>query len=552
MIANGGTVMRESIDNNLFDSLVNRNYDWVIEMETATGKLKFLYSNDKMSDSGIDAENIRTYEELIKVFRDYYVVNYEKEAYDKYTDLENVYAMLENENCYIRTVHINVGDGVRTEYIRISRVDDERFLICLINITMFLDHDWMTDEYSRAGFISKAEEMMKDPKYSSGYSLVYTNVKGFKAINDFLGTYSGDMIIFMLRDILLRELKPDLLARLESDHFVMITKTELLTPELFERICPQTYIDGSKRLPFAIRFGIYNIKNPNRTIQHMLDRAKLAEKSIGKEHVESFAVCDDKLSTEYSTRRKLISEVDAALANKEFKTFYQPVVDAKTGEIVSAEALVRWIHPERGMVSPIQFVPAFEEEGHISKIDNFMVGNVIDFNKKRIEQGKRVVPCAVNLSRVDFYDTKLLDETILRLDERSDMGDLIKFEITESAYAVLEEDAYLFLVEMKAMGISLLLDDFGSGMSSLSTIGTFAFDVIKLDKGFISQIGVSEKAEAIIKHTIGLSHDIGAKVVAEGVETEEQLAFLREADCDMIQGYYFYKPMSEEEFEKIL
>ena len=417
---------------------------------------------------------------------------------------------------------------------------------------MFLDHDWMTDEYSRSGFIAEAEKMMKDPKYAQGYSVVYTNIKGFKAINDFLGTFSGDMIIFMLRDILHRELEPALIARLESDHFVLITRTELLTPERFERICPQTYVEGSKRLPFSIRFGVYNIKNPNRTIQHMLDRAKLAEKSISDNHSESYAICDDKLSAEYSMRRKLISEVDSALAKGEFKTYYQPVVDAKTGEIVSAEALIRWVHPERGVVSPAQFIPAFEEEGHITKIDSFMVGNVIDFNLARTKAGKKIVPCAVNLSRVDFYDTRLLDETMLRFDERNDMGDLIKFEITESAYAVLEADAYLFLVEMKSMGISLLLDDFGSGMSSLSTLESFAFDVIKLDKGFIDQIGKSEKAETIIKHTIGLSHDIGAKVVAEGVETEEQLAFLKEADCDMIQGYYFYKPMTQEEFAALI
>ncbi|MCQ2526569.1 MAG: GGDEF domain-containing phosphodiesterase [Lachnospiraceae bacterium] len=544
--------MRGSIGLDVFDSLVKRNYDWVLELDINTEKVEFLHVNKLMNDNGINSEGVKDYAELKRLLLERFLVEDEREMFAMQIKIPLMVEEIKAKGNFIRTVHIDGGEGVRSEYFRVTAIDDNRYLICLINITMFLDHDWMTDEYSRSGFIAEAEKMMKDPKYAQGYSVVYTNIKGFKAINDFLGTFSGDMIIFMLRDILHKELEPTLIARLESDHFVLITRTELLTSERFERICPQTYVEGSKRLPFSIRFGVYNIKNPNRTIQHMLDRAKLAEKSISDNHSESYAICDDKLSAEYSMRRKLISEVDSALAKGEFKTYYQPVVDAKTGEIVSAEALIRWVHPERGVVSPAQFIPAFEEEGHITKIDSFMVGNVIDFNLARTKAGKKIVPCAVNLSRVDFYDTRLLDETMLRFDERNDMGDLIKFEITESAYAVLEADAYLFLVEMKSMGISLLLDDFGSGMSSLSTLESFAFDVIKLDKGFIDQIGKSEKAEAIIKHTIGLSHDIGAKVVAEGVETEEQLAFLKEADCDMIQGYYFYKPMTQEEFAALI
>ena len=129
---------------------------------------------------------------------------------------------------------------------------------------------------------------------------------------------------------------------------------------------------------------------------------------------------------------------------------------------------------------------------------------------------------------------------------------ILELEVTESAYAVLESDAISFLHEMKKLGLSILLDDFGSGMSSLSTLESFAFDIIKLDIGFTAKIGKNAKSEAIIKNTVGLSHDIGAKVIAEGVENAEQLAFLQEAGCDMIQGYYFYKPISEEEFTTIL
>ena len=170
----------------------------------------------------------------------------------------------------------------------------------------------------------------------------------------------------------------------------------------------------------------------------------------------------------------------------------------------------------------------------------------------RIKKGENVIPCAVNLSRVDFYDTRLLEMLKYKLGRLKDVKNILKLEVTESAYAVLESDAFSFLEEMKKLGLSLLLDDFGSGMSSLSTVESFEFDTIKLDMGFIAKIGKSKKAEAIIKHTIGMSHDVGAKVVAEGVESKEQLEFLQAVECDMIQGYYFYKPMPEEEFRACL
>ena len=169
-----------------------------------------------------------------------------------------------------------------------------------------------------------------------------------------------------------------------------------------------------------------------------------------------------------------------------------------------------------------------------------------------MQNGQRVVPCAVNLSRVDFYDTKLLDMFKQQLSNQENIQNMLKLEITESAYAILESDALAFLEEMKKLRLSLQLDDFGSGMSSLSALELYDFDTIKLDMGFIRKIGKSKKAEAIIRHTIGMAHDMGAKVIAEGVEYKEQLEFLQSVGCDMIQGYYFYKPMPEEEFVKLL
>lgn len=550
-----------------FHSIVSDRYDCILEVDSESGSATCLHIGDFLLERGIIPVNIDTLEELNRLLTEKLVVPEEQQPFLEQSTLEVILDEIANKRGYARTVHLNTGDEIKAYDLRARLIagDKRRLMVSYTDISMILDHDWMTDEYSELGFIAQAEKMLKEPEYRKGYSVVYANVQGFKAVNDLLGRHSGDMVIFMTRDVLARSLHPILLARLESDHFALIVKTEYLTDDRLEEMCRQCYVEESKRLPILIRCGIFHIGGEERAdgqdnedsgdgmkIQCLLDHAKLAEKTLDPSHGSCYAVCDQKMSDDYMNRRWLVAQIDNAFAKREFQTYYQPVVDAMTGEIVSAEALIRWRHSERGMISPGQFVPVFEKEGCITKIDSFMVNSVIAFNYGRMVKNQKVVPCAVNLSRVDFYDVRLLEMLKTKLVHQINIRDMLKLEVTESAYAELESDAISFLNEMKSLGLSLMLDDFGSGMSSFSTLENFEFDVIKIDMGFISQIGKGGKAESIIKHIIGLSHDVGAKVVAEGVETREQLAFLQSVSCDMIQGYYFYKPMTEAEFAKLL
>lgn len=539
---------------NYFDATVSEYYDWVFELDYETGKIDFLHISSNFVEHGIIPVNIDSFDELNKLFTSKLVVEEEKEPFlnEIYTD--KILNEIENKGSFVRTVHIVNSEGIKAENLRISRIANNkyRFLVTLTDISMILDHDWMTDEYSRSGFISRVKKLLLEPEYHKGYSIVYANIHGFKAINDLLGTSSGDMIIFLVRDALVKELSPVLIARLESDHFAVLTKTENITDEKMNIVCNQHYTEGTKQLPVKVRCGIYNIDDTRKKITHMLDQAKLAEESLSSTHGATYAVCNEKLTQDYMNRSIFISEINNAIKNSEFIPYYQPIVDAQTGEIVSAEALIRWYHPEKGMISPGFFIPICEKEGLTTKLDSFMIDKVLSFNIDRLEKGKKVVPCAVNLSRVDFYDTKLLAMLKQKLGKLDNIHKFLKLEITESAYAFLESDALDFLKEMKKLELSLLLDDFGSGMSSLSTLENCDFDTIKLDMSFIKKIGKSSKSEAIIRHTIGMAHETGSIVVAEGIEYKEQLDFLRSVGCDMIQGYYFYKPMPEEEFAKLL
>jgi len=538
----------------IFESIAEDYYDWVLEFDAHSGKITFFHISNFFLESGIIPVNIDSFDELNRLFSQKLIVDEEKEPYLDQIQFSVILDELNNKGSYVRTIHLDTAGGIKAESLRIQQLayNENRFLITLTDISMILDHDWMTDEYSRSGFLTRVERLLKKKEYRDGCSIVYANIQGFKAVNDLLGTQSGDMVIFHERDALVQDLNPILIARLESDHFALLTKTKNITEAKMEQLCHQYYIEGTKQLPILIRCGIYNISDPSKKVPHMLDQAKLAEQSIPADHGIPYAICNEQMSQDYVNQRIFVSELDSALKKGEFLPYYQPVVDAKTGEIVSAEALIRWQHSERGMIPPGMFIPVFEKEGLTTKLDSFMVNSVLNFNINRMKNGQKMIPCAVNLSRVDFYDTKLMGMLKRKLENQEHVQDMLKLEITESAYAVLESDALAFLEEMRKLNLSFLLDDFGSGMSSLSTLELYDFDTIKLDMGFIRKIGKSKKAEAIIRHTIGMAHDMGAKVVAEGVEYKEQLEFLQAVGCDMIQGYYFYKPMPEEEFAKLL
>ena len=538
----------------IFTTNVSDYYDCVLEFDKTNSRATFYYISNFLLDYEIFPVNIDTFEDLTELFIDKLIVADEKEPCRYQFQLKFILEEIEDKGCFVRTIHLDTPNGIKAASLRVKQIEgsDTRLLACFTDITMILDRDWMTDEYSRSGFIAKAESLLKQPEYSEGYSIVYANIQGFKAVNDLLGTQSGDMVIFLEKDALSQAFSPVMIARLESDHFALLTKTENITDENMDISCHQIYSQGTKRMQILIRCGVYNIDNPTKKVAHMLDQAKLAEKSIPSDHGLPYAVCNERMSQDYVNQRVFVSELDSALEKGEFIPYYQPIVDAKTGEIVSAEALIRWKHSERGMIPPGMFIPIFEKEGLTTKLDSFMVSRVLNFNIERANKGQKVVPCAVNLSRVDFYDTKLLKMLKKKLQSHANVHNLLKLEITESSYAVLESNAILFLEEMKRLNLSFLLDDFGSGMSSLSTLELYDFDTIKLDMGFIRKIGKSPKAEAIIRNTIGLAHDMGAKVVAEGVEDKEQLTFLQSVDCDMIQGYYLYKPMPEEEFAALL
>jgi EAL domain-containing protein (putative c-di-GMP-specific phosphodiesterase class I)/GGDEF domain-containing protein len=481
-------------------------------------------------------------------------VDDEKQVMVDQTEISNILYEIKGTGLFTRTFHVNSDDGSRALSLKIYPYpgDPDLLIATIMDIELILDHDWMTDEYSREGFIRAARALLDHCDGSRKYSICYANINNFKALNTLFGRKNGDMIIFNEQHALKEELHPVIIGRLEADHFGIITEDENLTEEALSRVTTRFFKDVSREYSFNIRIGVYHITDCSANISMMLDRAHFAEKNVRADRHQFVSVYDHQMHDDYMDKQVLTQDLDAALKDNELMPFFQPVVDAATGKIVSAEALIRWKHHKFGMLAPFKFIPAFEENGDISKITRFMVDSVIAFNEDRKSRGLAPVPCAVNLSRIDFYNPKLVNYLMEKLKRIDGVTDMIKIEVTESAYAILEADGLNLLSELQDMGIKILLDDYGSGMSSLSTLESFAFNTIKLDMGFIRKIGTSRTAEAIIRSTIDMAHCLNALVVAEGVETKEQNDFLKDADCDMIQGYLYYKPMPREDFIEVL
>ena len=535
----------------LWSALAADGYDMVFTLDPKKGKC-FFYHVGRNAQEILDGAG-SGYSEICEKIA-VRLVEEEIDAFIDQSALDVVTAEVEERGSFVRTAHMQTESGRRAKNMRVRKVPGcgDIYLCTWFDISTAIDHDWMTDEYARTGFMDEAERLIPTLSYDEDFSIIYTNVKGFKAVNELFGSQNGDMVIFQTRDAIRQTLKPLILGRLESDHYVMLVNSKNVTPRRLNALSRQTYRTGYKEYHFEIQFGIYGIKDRSVTIGHMIDRARIAEKSIREEKGDCFAWYDDLVRENYVRQRVLLSDVKNAMDTGEFRPYYQPVVDAKSGDIRSAEALIRWNHHEMGLVSPADFIPVIEDGGKVSALDYYVVDKVLDFVEDRAAAGKPVVPCAVNLSRIDFYDPTLMNHIIERFENSDHAPALVRIEVTESAYADLERNAMGYLEELKKAGVRILLDDFGSGMSSLSTLESFDFDIVKLDIGFIRKIGIRQKAESIIESTIRLSHALGARVTAEGVETKKQLDFLRSVDCDYIQGYYFYRPISEGDFARLL
>ena len=476
----------------------------------------------------------------------------ERERLTGYMDLDHICEELDLNGRYSYTIHQISEDGEKRlkEYNCMYLFKELGIILAVTeDITELSGKDVLTGGYNMQGFIHEAENIFRHCKDRTDYVVLYFNVRNFKAVNELFGIDNGDKVLRMIHKHLKESsLKPCITARVEADQFTCLIRKEDLDLEALSGLCEWNFAHDGKMMHILCGCGIFYVEDKPMSINGMIDRAKIAKRYIKDEYVKPYNIYDTTMKSHYINRAELTGELKNGLAQEQFKVYYQPVIDAKTEKIVSAEALIRWIHPQRGFVSPAVFIPALEESGHISELDFYVTKKVFAFEKERYNQGKKIVPVSINLSWMDFYDETMMSWIDQNVGEYQELGIKSRFEITETSFEAMKQNRNNILEALQAKGAMTLLDDFGSGYSSYGVLQDYNFDILKIDMSLVRQIETNPKSRSILKSIIEMAHELGMKLVAEGAETEEQVTFLKENDCDYIQGYYYSKPLPEEEF----
>lgn len=413
--------------------------------------------------------------------------------------------------------------------------------------------DTSINDCNKAGFVYSIEKMRRENVALTNYAVLFVSIMEFKAINTLYGAEAGEEL---LRDTYRlfsqSRLEPVVCARKDDGCFIFLVAKNKLDTEHLSGLLRHKWTYGGNESRIHYKCGVYFIEDNSEDVDKMIDRAEIARDSIPEDERVSCAVFSPNIGEKFLESAEILANFENAIKNKEFQVYYQPVVSAKTGRVISAEALIRWKKPDRGIISPDKFIPALEKYGYVTALDRYVLDEVADYLRNRVDEEKQIIPISVNLSRVDFYDKDEVDDFYKCLEKQILPKGSIRYEITETSYTTLEEKLESFIRDIRERGHQIYLDDFGSGYSSFGMIQNYDFDVLKIDMSFIRQIEKNGKVRKIIRTIISMCHDMGIEAVAEGVETKEELEFLRDNDCDYIQGYYFSRPLCYEDFEKYL
>jgi diguanylate cyclase (GGDEF)-like protein len=384
------------------------------------------------------------------------------------------------------------------------------------------------------------------------FALVYMDVDNFKNINDTLGHLTGDKFLIHMADVLNNSIhSKDFVARLGGDEFAIVFEDIQQEEEVVNKIQhllrliqKPWKIDGHQFF-VSLSIGIVLYPKQGDNLSTLLKNSDIAMYHIKKKSKNNYCFFSEELKEKNIQQITMINDLHRAIQNKEFKLVYQPIVELKTGKLNGVEALIRWVNPEKGIISPIEFIPVAEETGLIHDIGKFVLNNAF-WQKNQWEQlGYHHLKMSINVSgqsliREGFVEhiRKLLEQTGIDSSE-------IQLEITETVLIEKMEESKRVLHELSIMGFKIALDDFGTGYSSLTYLKNLPIDVVKLDRDFVK--GIMEKGEdsVIVESVIKLTHDLNLQIVAEGIEYEEQLSILKCNSCDFGQGYLFSKPVAD-------
>ena len=413
-------------------------------------------------------------------------------------------------------------------------------------------YDELTGIYNKQAFYAKTKEMLLDNP-DKNFDLLRINIERFKVLNDLFGESTGDKLLRYIGKFL-KEINLPLCVsgRLYADNFV---------------VCYEAGKGDSRRMintlqmvadSFAINnrtilsFGLYRIDDKTLPVSVMCDRANMALWKAKGNFKNPYCEYDEKMRQQVLKEQKIINAMERAIQNKEFTLYIQPKYDIEKGIIIGAEALVRWISLENGFISPGDFIPVFENNGFVYEVDKFIWEESCRYLRKWLDEGREVHPISVNVSRIDLYDPKLVQHLVDLREKYQLPSQYLELEITESAYTEDPEQIITITRQLREAGFVILMDDFGTGYSSLNMLKDIQIDVLKLDMGFLKSSDYSAKGGNILTAILKMAESLKMQTIAEGVETKEQVEFLKSIGCRYVQGFYYSKPLPVGEFEKLI
>ncbi len=388
---------------------------------------------------------------------------------------------------------------------------------------------------------------------SEGKTPIYIafDIKNFKTYNDRYDYDNGDKLLKEMAGIVTRNFPGEPYARHSADKFIVLTSKEG-SPEKADKVREDLMKAHSKEKYLDVSAGSYIPVKEEDGPRRAMDYAQYA--IYLRKHKEGFFISefDEKCKKTYETRNYVLNNLDTAIREGYIKAFYQPVIDSSSGKVCGCEALARWIDPERGMISPGQFIPVLEESRQIHKLDKCIYEDVLRRLREAMDANLPVLPVSLNFSRLDFELMDAVEELEEKIEKYNIPKDYVHVEITESALTESEEILHKAVEEFHKRGYVVWLDDFGSGYSSMNVLKDFRFDLLKIDMVFLKGFAGNNNSKSIIKNIIDLANTLNMETLTEGVESEDAVEFLKEAGCKRMQGYYYGKPQPYEELlEKI-
>lgn len=431
---------------------------------------------------------------------------------------------------------------------RIASIINLRETAAMVNQ---FQYDPLTGLLNKEFFYRKVEETLR--QYPTGtYALICSDVENFKLYNDLFGMAAGDKLLKQIA-VQLNEIAgaQGICGRQGADRFMCLCEnTGTYSVAKLRNFTAQ--LNRTVGGHVVIKWGIYEIKDRSVSVEQMCDRAFLAAERIKGQYKKDVSRYDDELRERMLQEQALTEIMENALAEEQFEVYLQPKYKVEGELLAGAEALVRWNHPERGFISPGDFIPLFEKNGFITQLDLYIWEQVCKILKSWEEKGYPMIPVSTNVSRADVYQIDLVD-TMKKLVEKYEIHPaMLHLEITESVYTENAAQITSTVDQLRKAGFVIEMDDFGSGYSSLNMLNQMKLDILKLDMKFIQSEIAKSVEQGILYFIVGLARWMGLSVIAEGVETREQLERLREIGCDYVQGYFFSKPIPVKEFEDLL